>query len=95
MELKNRAVFENGDKMNNFVFEFIIFENIKMHCRLIAGFTLIETTLFVAHGPIVTILKLNTSEFEIVKHLKFDYDVVEIYRKNNPGIAFHHLGVIL
>jgi hypothetical protein len=53
---------------------------IKNSCKLIAGYNLVETTLFVAHGKIITLFTLDGLDFVIAKHFTFDDEINTIFR---------------
>lgn len=75
--------------------KYVIFQMVKNYCKIISGYILIETTMFVSHGNILTLLEIQVDDFKMVKHLQYEYDIQEIYRQYSYEHSHNDIGVIL
>ncbi|CDW71887.1 wd-40 repeat protein [Stylonychia lemnae] len=73
--------FEQSDvESEDFEFSIIFYQNIKNHVHLFGSFSLIRTTLYVVHGPFISLYDIRRAVW--LKHAKFlEGDICKLVKK--------------
>lgn len=69
-------------------------ELVKKNAKIIVGYHLIETTLFVCHGSIVSTFGLQGLDFKVYKHFDLKKEINQSFRVSKGPGKKHMIGFV-
>ncbi len=81
VSLGTKIGFDNSEVDKHVRFPCIYYQNIKNHIKIYKSYSLIRSTLFVAHGKTVSLYSVVGGEW--AKHITFESDIKYMFRKTS------------